>query len=223
MKEKIKIHIVQSTLQMSTINHIYFLLTQMEKQIWQCGNAVDIASDSSNIGKNVNYEVSYIGSGSGWQILYADNNNVYIITTGYLTSSNLQAYVAGNKYSGTSDFSDLTNYPAVRDGWLYKIYGSTWTSNNQNVKATEYLLDSGIWNEKYKNSYAKWAIGAPTMELLVASYNAVNTPTINIEDLNTNGYPQTISSGLTNTSSRPWNHGTPYWLACPSGRDGMRL
>ena len=86
------------------------------------------------------------------------------------------------------------------------------------MKATEYLLDSTVttWSG-LANDYAKWVIGGPTLELLVASYNAVNTSSpVTIGDLNTNGYAQTISSGLTNTGSRPWNHGTHYWLACPS-------
>ena len=182
------------------------------------GNAAEIASDSSNIGKAVNYEKTYTGSGSGWQILYADSSNVYIITTGSLTASTLKTPATGSTYSGTSDFSDLTKFPAVRDGWLNKIYGTTWTSSNPNMKATEYLLDSTVttWSG-LANDYAKWVIGGPTLELLVASYNAVNTSSpVTIGDLNTNGYAQTISSGLTNTGSRPWNHGTHYWLACPS-------
>ena len=182
------------------------------------GNAAEIASDSSNIGKAVNYEKTYTGSGSGWQILYANNSNVYIITTGSLTASTLNTPATGSTYSGTSDFSDLTKFPAVRDGWLNKIYGTTWTSSNLNMKATEYLLDSTVttWSG-LANDYAKWVIGGPTLELLVASYNAVNTSSpVTIGDLNTNGYAQTISSGLTNTGSRPWNHGTHYWLACPS-------
>ena len=186
------------------------------------GNAAEIASDSSNIGKAVNYEKTYTGSGSGWQILYADSSNVYIITTGFLTASTLTTPATGSTYSGTSDFSDLTKFPAVRDGWLNKIYGTTWTSSNPNMKATEYLLDSTVttWSG-LANDYAKWVIGGPTLELLVASYNAVNTSSpVTIGDLNTNGYAQTISSGLTNTGSRPWNHGTHYWLACPSSSSG---
>ena len=182
------------------------------------GNAAEIASDSSNIGKAVNYKKTYTGSGSGWQILYADSSNVYIITTGSLTASTLKTPATGSTYSGTSDFSDLTKFPAVRDGWLNKIYGTTWTSSNPNMKATEYLLDSTVttWSG-LANDYAKWVIGGPTLELLVASYNAVNTSSpVTIGDLNTNGYAETISSGLTNTGSRPWNHGTHYWLACPS-------
>ena len=196
------------------------------------GNATEIASDSSNIGKAVNYGVTYTGSGSGWQILYANNSNVYIITTGNLTASNLNPAVAENSgYNGTSDFTslDTSKYPAVADGWLNKIYGTTWTSSKPNMKCTEYLLDST--NTKWsglKNDKAKWVIGGPTLEMLVASYNAVNTSspkTINDLVADGNGYEQTLRNNtLPNSESRPWNHGTHYWLACPSssGEDGVR-
>lgn len=187
------------------------------------GNSAEIAGDSGNIGKAVNYEVDYssIGTGTGWQILYADSKNVYIITTGYLTATALW-WAESSDYSGTSDFSDLTNYPVVEDGWLYKVYNDgtlLYNSNKHNMKATEYLLNSNIskWKD-LKNDKAKWSIGSPTMELLVASYNAVNTTNkVTIADLTTNGYNAGVLNGvLTKTDDRPWNHGTEYWLAAPS-------
>ena len=190
------------------------------------GNSAEIAGDSGNIGKAVNYEVDYssIGTGTGWQILYADSKNVYIITTGYLTATALWS-AESSAYSGTSDFLDLTNYPAVEDGWLYKVYNDgtlLYNSNKHNMKATESLLNSNIsiWKD-LKNDKAKWSIGSPTMELLVASYNAVNTSNkVTIEDLvaDGNGYNEGVIKGvLTKTDDRPWNHGTDYWLATPSG------
>ena len=188
------------------------------------GNSAEIAGDSGNIGKAVNYEGDYssIGTGTGWQILYADSKNVYIITTGYLTATGLWS-AESTKYSGTSDFLDLTNFPAVEDGWFNKVYDNgtfLYNSNKPNMKAIEYILDSSVskWKD-LKNDKAKWAIGSPTMELLVASYNAVNTSNkVTIEDLvaDGNGYAQTFSGGLTKTDNRPWNHGTDYWLASPS-------
>ena len=188
------------------------------------GNAEEIKNDNSSIGAKVNYTPGDTSIYSGeWQILYADSSNVYIITKGALTASNLTTPATGSTYAGTSDFEtlDTTKFPAVNDGWLNKIYGTEWTSSNPNMKATEYLLDSTV--EKWaglKSNKAKWVIGGPTLEMLVASYNAVNTSSpVTIGDLNEYGYPQTIGSGLTNTDSRPWNHGTNYWLACPSRAD----
>ena len=203
---------------------------KLEKFIYS--DAREIAADNRNIGKTVNYGEAYTGSDLGWEILYADSNNVYIITKGYLTSDNLSASVVQNSgYSGTSDFTNLntTKYPAVADGWLNKVYNNgsvVYSSGNPNMKATEYLLDST--NAKWaglKNNKAKWVIGAPTLELLVSSYNEVNTNvSVTINDLETssNGYESTLGSGTlpkTNTSGvdyNPWNHNSTYWLASPS-------
>ena len=49
------------------------------------GNAAEIAADRTNIGQPVNYGVSYTYYGSSintnWEIFYADDNNVYLITS----------------------------------------------------------------------------------------------------------------------------------------------
>ena len=210
------------------------------------GNASQIAGNSANIGKKVNYGKlygTYEGLKSDWEILYADDFNVYIITTGALPARNLNDAL-DQDYNGTSDFSNQEEtinsdkYPAVADGWLYKIYSEgnlLYNSSYENMKCTEYLLDNT--NPKWadlKNSKAKWVIGGPTMELLIASYNEVNTSNLkDIPDISSSayGYPRVLSdeNDLPNTNTRPWNHGTSYWLAAPSsdsadntGGKGMR-
>ena len=106
------------------------------------------------------------------------------------------------------------------------------------MKATEYLLDSSVWNTNYKTNKADWAIGAPTLELFVAAYNkkftdkavTIETPT---------GYGYKYYGALYNENSLPtsdsvtrgteksnlFNHGYHYWLACPSSSydNGVRL
>ena len=197
-------------------------------------DAAEIATDNRNIGKAVNYGKSYTtptGTSSDWEILYADENNVYIITKDVLPRDNLEAInESGSGYNGTSDFTNLdtTKYPAVADGWLYKIYSDGSViydgGNNKSIKAMQYLLNStNIRWSGLKNNYAKWVIGGPTLELLVASYNAVNTSVqVEIGDLNNRGYPQVLIDGtLPNKSTSdnpyyPWNHGENYWLSTPS-------
>ena len=201
--------------------------------------AKDIAEYNANIGKAVNYEKSYTtptGISQDWEILYADNNYVYLIAKEFLSDDGFNTGpVSGNTYGGTNDFLDSTKlkkYPAVKDGWLYKIYDNEnvlYPSSNNNMKATEYMLDST--NAKWsglKNSYAKWVIGGPTLELLVASYNAVNpTNTRTIADFTANatGYARTLEYGtLPNTTQsgvayNPWNHNKNYWIAGPSSQD----
>ena len=196
------------------------------------GNSAIIAQNSNNIGKMVNYGVSYtdvsVETGqpdSGWQILYADNKNVYVITKGVLGASDLsQAIASESGYNGTSDFLNLNKqkYLAIADGWLNKICENgniLFNSDNSNVKCSEYILDNT--NPKWsslKNDKAKWVIGGPTLELLVASYNAININNkVVIENIQSTGYQQTLGNNtLQNLSERPWNHGQNYWLACPS-------
>ena len=95
------------------------------------------------------------------------------------------------------------------------------------MKAAEYLLDSTVstWSG-LKNNKARWVIGGPTMELIVASYNLVNpSNTITIDNLAGDGYDQTISANgsLINDANRPWNHGKDYWLACPARNNNEYL
>lgn len=185
------------------------------------GNASEIASDKNNIGKIVNYGVSINDSTPEWKILYADDTNVYIILSENIIKDNM--YSAANEssgYNGTSDFEilDTTKYPAIADGWLYKIYDNgniLFQSDKPNMKRTEYLLDSTNpkWKE-LKSDNAKWIIGSPSLELLVASYNMAKSTNITIENLNNIGYPNTITSGL--SSGTVWNTDERYYLACPS-------
>ena len=201
-------------------------------------NASSITAD--DYGKVVtNYK-----DGHTWEIFYADNTNVYLITRDNVGSQTLSR--AG--YNGTGDFdgsaSFKTKYPAIQAGWLNKTYTPAasgagtvnYTSTNPNMKATEYLLDSSVWNRKYKTEKADWAIGGPTFEMLVASYNKKYTDKAVILDTpSSNGYGNPLSANNSLPSrdsvtsgtaqSNIYNHGYHYWLACPSsgGSNDVRV
>lgn len=191
------------------------------------GNAPVIAKDSSNIGKSVNYGVEYVGGGSGWQILYADDDNVYIMPKGYLTAGTFPI----TQYQGAQDFENLdeTKYPAIAAGWLNKLYGKNFTNDAPSMKAVSFLLDSS--NSKWsslKNDFADWVIGAPTMELIVESYNTVNPDNkLTVGDVNENGYyPKLHESDnglihMPNDGINPWNNGENYWIAAPRDQEGV--
>ena len=166
--------------------------------------------------------------GHTWEIFYADNKNVYLITRDNVGSQALSI----TNYNGTGDFdgSDTfkIKYPAVQAGWLNKTYTPStngagtvnYTSSYDNMKCTEYLLDSSVWNKTYKTEKAEWAIGAPTLEMLVASYGKYSGTEINIETPAGKGYAQTIGSGLNSSSANGlYNHNYHYWVACPSRSD----
>ena len=65
----------------------------------------------------------------------------------------------------------------------------TYTSTNENAKATAYLLDKTQWSVFRNAEYAEYAIGGPTLELFAASYNKTHTTkTIETEASSSTGY-----------------------------------
>ena len=184
------------------------------------------------------------GTSNVWEIFYADNKNVYLITRNNPGDQTLKDKITG--YNGTSDFNGSetfkTKFPAVQAGWLNKTYTPSasgagtvnYTSSYENMKATEYLLDSSVWNTNYKTNKADWAIGGPTLEMLVASYNKKQNQSLAIATPTGYGYGSTITTNgslpndsLTSGTAKSdlFNHGYEYWLACPSSFDyqGVRF
>ena len=72
-----------------------------------------------------------------------------------------------NKYTGSSSITDTNITPWL--SYLKSSYGANNTNNN--MKATAYLLDTEIWKGFKNTTKAKYAIGAPTLDMFVASYN----------------------------------------------------
>ena len=157
-----------------------------------------------------------------WEIFCADNNNVYLITRESLEADSLIT----TGYKGTNDFSDLTNFPAVSAGWLSGVYNNgevVYESSFYNMRGTEYLLDSTKWSSYVDASYAEYAIGGPTLEMLSASLELAGNDVISCS---VNGYGYS-SSGYTPledlTSGTVWHRNTSYWLACPGDGDWNAL
>ena len=120
-----------------------------------------------------------------WEIFFADNSNIYLITRENCGQKTLTD--VSSEYNGTIDFDGSEKFkmkfPAVQAGWLNKVYEPSengkgtikYSSSYENMKVTEYLLDSSIWNQKYLDTEkGDWVIGASTLELLVESYNKKN-------------------------------------------------
>ena len=196
-------------------------------------------------------KVTNYREGEDWEILYqgaveeGGESRIYLIKSNADTISNIDV----SKYEGVYEFDGSklfkNKFPAVAQGLLYKIYdydgtikiddgysrtnGYTYEEDgkpHENIKATEFFLDSSleIW-KNYKDTrtfkYADYVIGAPTLELLVASYNSVNPSMAQqIPDLDPQGYVEDdyfyTNNPLINDGITPWNHGEDYWLACPS-------
>ena len=133
----------------------------------------------------VNYGVKYdntTGATNKWRIFYADGNNIYLIADDYVHANyvpdgkkgtpinnyNYSCYLNGvnNDYSGGASEIDNT----LGNKWLSKYYPKYKTSTNENICAVAYILDTDIWNSTYKNGYAEYAIGGPTLEMFCESY-----------------------------------------------------
>ena len=129
----------------------------------------------------------------GWRIFYADEENVYLIADKYILNkytpsapdgkrlssvsyNGRSRYCASfnkilNSYNGSSDITH--NNPAYK--WLSAYYENEYIRNNDNMKKTAYMMDTVQWNDYYKDannsSMVEYAIGGPTLELFIASYN----------------------------------------------------
>lgn len=144
--------------------------------------------DASNYGKYVNYtSSSYTNSElgiGGWKLLYADDTNVYLIADNYIESAK-----APNGKGGTNpgeygtyglrldsvyaDYSGINDIDSdVRSKLLSSYENAGYTSNSfYSAKATAYLLDINAWYKFKDSTYAEWAVGGPSLELLLNSYN----------------------------------------------------
>ena len=167
-------------------------------------SAADVVANAENIlGAEVNYEVKTdFATDITWRVFYADNDNIYLIASDCILSED-----APSTKSGITPISEDTE--SIYDLCLYNIYseftGSAgWDSNlsiwnnlylsnysnseYNNAKAIEYLLDTDLWDSFAKNKYADYAIGSPTLELWVASWNQHGYDELYCDTTNEYGY-----------------------------------
>ena len=129
----------------------------------------------------------------GWQIFYADENNIYIIANEYIErqyipystkkDANGNRVVTTNKPDGGSvyprgaaltnileDYKGTDDIEARLKKWSNSYFSKGYTSTNANIKAVAYMLDTVAWKD-FAGDNAEYAIGGPTLELLFKSYN----------------------------------------------------
>lgn len=144
----------------------------------------------------INYSPkSSITSNVGWRIFHSDGTNVFLIADNYIETTDLPSSIKNGEKTGnkpivgnlvkTAAFTDniLKDYIEAESitseyKWLEQynsrtdIYGIV----NNNIKSTAYMLDTIAWSE-FANDKAEYAVGAPTLELFVASYNVKHSDT----------------------------------------------
>ena len=64
------------------------------------------------------------------------------------------------------------------------------TRNNANIRAIAYMYDTSIWNTKYLDNkeIGEYAIGSPSIEMLLNSYNKVNNTNYGAKVISNDGY-----------------------------------
>ena len=168
-----------------------------------------------------------------WKLFYQDNNYTYLIT-----DETVGKYKPSDYYTTIENEADELKYQTGAD---VSIVGQRLSSKlleagnffteintNINMRTTAWLTDTSetsMWNE-YKNSDAVFAIGSPTIELYVASFNAtsdLNSASKITLEVDNYGYKSDTSSnqlkmnynyGIYNNNSLNW------WIASPAANSG---
>ena len=137
-----------------------------------------------------NYNSSLTDDTKKWMIFYIGDagngtNHIYLISSDYINYTYMPKTKTGKSLNGSGYniyFNNvLSDYPNGSDDvtsetrYLNKQFFKYLEDNNikstaENIKASAYMLDTSLWNV-FKNEYADFAIGGPTIELFIKSYN----------------------------------------------------
>lgn len=130
-----------------------------------------------------------------WKIFYSDGSNVYIITSDYIDpvklpekdgakpdQGNATKYPKAarfnnilGKYSGSANITDEKMKAFNSDYFKERAKAETgetyvFSSTNNNMKAVAYMLDKDIWSDFANRTVAEYAVGGPSVEMLLKSY-----------------------------------------------------
>lgn len=159
---------------------------------------------NTKIGEVVN---GYAAQGLEWQVFYADANETYLISR-IIAKNNYTISLKRKKQNDTEEEYEYKGSEDVRKS----IYGAKWNktwldkcinneSTENNAKATAYLCDPNNW-EEYKTDIANYAVGGPTLDLFIASWNKSQGTSITLssEDVTTFGTLYNKPSELFNSN-----------------------
>ena len=139
--------------------------------------AIEVGEYEKYYGKKV---TNYTAGGKTYRIFYidtegkfGDKNTVYLKADWTANDTTLSSYT-----SYTPSGTDLTTYKKLNPSWAAKR-GSSTSSWNENEHAAAWLCSPSKWTTYCDTSKANYAIGSPTAEMYVASYNQVSHTTGN--------------------------------------------
>lgn len=144
-----------------------------------------------DIGKKV---VGYTSNDlNSWRLYYYDNDYAYIISD--TTISNINLYK--KNYNGSNDITNnvLRN---LNQTWFSQLGSDNYTCDH--AKSIAYFMDQSEWGKYTNNIEGALAIGSPTIELLIKSYNASQEVSITMNTVS-NDYVDEVWGYDTNSSS----------------------
>ena len=200
-----------------------------------------IANPKAYYGKKV---TNYKNDGNTYRIFYVDKENYFGdgVNTIYL-----KADYSGTVYCSTIFDESLTKMKAMNPLWTEKrgdVESSSWRYGE---KAAAWLCDPSKWTEYCDTEKANYAIGGPSVEMYVKSYNQAYEGMLNsniyplgtiYRDTNVPGYIYTLNGAQSTISNKDYMTGAysidyieynsmycgqngsnvgKWWLASPSG------
>ena len=195
------------------------------KEIFDGNLSVNNQSQTT-ISDEINTKIGTIVSGYNaqnleWQVYYADENETCLISS-TLVETSYDIPQSSYTIDTMNNATYITNWNAK---WLSN---SPNISSRNNAKMTVYMCDPDNWST-YKTGIASYAVGGPTIELLLASYNKSQGESISLLDSNvddkgvfgtftssnslgtsTNLFNSTMSNGIYYNSQGDYYLATPY-------------
>lgn len=152
-------------------------IKKVETSKLKYGRAADIITPET-YGNDVLYSANGVNN---WKIFYNDSDNIFIITSDYLLSEKIPSQVPLPKRVGKYAVSwahmdtglaaiTITIDTGVSSKFMLKGI-ELFSPSNNNYRAVATLLNTEYWSAFVNSNYAEAAIGSPTADMWVESWN----------------------------------------------------
>ena len=153
-----------------------------ENGVWQFVESFKDKVTIENYGDYTNYPVNIDDNptDNDWRIFYNDGNNVFLIADDYIPNTKIPdstITASGMIRTGTynvhwgdpSSLSDTIDFASR----FINLGMSKIESTNSNYQMASTLLNTEKWDSLVREEFALEAIGTPTLEMWIASWNSV--------------------------------------------------